>query len=59
MSDLEDAIALNSEPLGLKRVIRRVQDNDPAVTVLDFGEYDQERFYTDVSCRLLAVFSQQ
>jgi Ran GTPase-activating protein (RanGAP) involved in mRNA processing and transport len=54
-SQLEDAVALNSQPIAFKRILKRIQDDDPSVTRVNFSQYDGERYYNDVSCRILAV----
>eukprot|EP00760_Papus_ankaliazontas_P040124 PhM_4_TR9944/c0_g1_i1/m.51531 len=54
---LEDEIALNVQPLVLKRLLPRIMANDESLTVLDLtnGSNDADRKYDDLSCRSVAI----
>eukprot|EP00906_Rhabdomonas_costata_P000718 RCo000943 len=52
--DLEFALVLNRQPLNLKRFLIPLREDDPALVELKFDEHLSQRFYDDVSARILA-----
>eukprot|EP01006_Ploeotia_vitrea_P040674 TRINITY_DN66446_c0_g2_i1.p1 TRINITY_DN66446_c0_g2~~TRINITY_DN66446_c0_g2_i1.p1 ORF type:complete len:1081 (+),score=140.50 TRINITY_DN66446_c0_g2_i1:81-3245(+) len=53
MDEIEDAVQLNLQPLALKTVMPRIQQNDEKLWELDFSTFDG-RYHTDKSVKQLA-----
>mmetsp|Transcript_24650 Transcript_24650/g.44730 ORF Transcript_24650/g.44730 Transcript_24650/m.44730 type:complete len:1868 (-) Transcript_24650:3021-8624(-) len=52
--ELEWALVLNRQPLNLKKFIIPVRENDPNLVALKFDEHLSQRYYDDVTARILA-----
>jgi Ran GTPase-activating protein (RanGAP) involved in mRNA processing and transport len=54
LQQLEDALKLNTQPKAFKTLLASVNDNDPTLKVLDLSEREDDRYYNDTTCKLLA-----
>ena len=52
--DLEWTVSLNRQPLTLKALVPRMLRDDPNLVHVSLDDHLSERFYDDVSCRIVA-----
>ena len=55
MTEVEGLVTVNHQPLGIKRLLHRIEGNDPTLTTLDFSEYDGHRYHTSESVKVLCI----
>jgi hypothetical protein len=54
LQQLQDALKLNTQPKAFKTLLASVNDNDPTLKVLDLSEREDDRYYSDTTCKLPA-----
>eukprot|EP00758_Cryptobia_borreli_P014934 Tbor_TRINITY_DN5973_c0_g6::TRINITY_DN5973_c0_g6_i1::g.18987::m.18987 len=55
MTEIEGLCKINQQPIGIKRVIHKIEADDPEVTELDFSEYDGDRYHNADSTEILVI----
>jgi Ran GTPase-activating protein (RanGAP) involved in mRNA processing and transport len=53
MDEIAGLVTVNAQPRGLKAILPAIEANAENVTIVDFSQYDGERYHTDESARVL------
>lgn len=53
MDEVNGLVTVNNQPRGLKAILPAIEGNSEAVTIVDFSQYDGQRYHTDESARVL------
>jgi Ran GTPase-activating protein (RanGAP) involved in mRNA processing and transport len=53
MDEVNGLVTVNSQPRGLKAILPALESNAESITLVDFSQFDGERYHTDEAARVL------